>query len=177
MRLDASETRLVVSSLVENDRASLEVLFGQRVRELRTERGWSQSELGKRMKAYGHDLSQTTVAKLENGKRPIRLNEAQALCDIFGVAFSDLAEHDDGTPGLVGVQAVLTGRRRHFETMLRDVAEKIATTQAERDVAAARLDQLHRQQDEYSAKLEETEAALRGEIDIRPEDAIEWRRV
>lgn len=62
-----------------------EYFVGRRTRELREERGWSQAELGRRLAAYGFDMHQSTVAKLENSVRPIRYNEIDALAEIFGV--------------------------------------------------------------------------------------------
>ena len=48
---------------------------------LREERGWSQSEVARRMKVYGYNWHQTTVGRVENGKRPLRLNELMHLDD------------------------------------------------------------------------------------------------
>lgn len=71
-----------------------EANVGKRTRRHREQRGWSQEELGRRLGNYGFAMHQTTVAKLENGSRPIRLNEVQALADIFGVSPGDLFEED-----------------------------------------------------------------------------------
>lgn len=67
-----------------------EVAFGQRVRELRLARGWSQEDLAERLTALGFQFHQTQIGKLENGGRPIRLNEAGALAAIFEVPLPDL---------------------------------------------------------------------------------------
>jgi transcriptional regulator with XRE-family HTH domain len=53
---------------------------------LREERGWSQSEVARRMKVYGYNWHQTTVGRVENGKRPLRLNELMHLAAMFGVS-------------------------------------------------------------------------------------------
>jgi transcriptional regulator with XRE-family HTH domain len=44
------------------------------------------------MDLLGHPWHQTTVAKLEGGKRPIRVDEAVALADIFGVDLEQLVQ-------------------------------------------------------------------------------------
>jgi transcriptional regulator with XRE-family HTH domain len=62
-----------------------EVSLCQKVAQLREERGWSQAELAKRLSAIGFEMHQTTVAKLEAGKRPLRVAETLALAQIFGL--------------------------------------------------------------------------------------------
>ena len=69
-----------------------EAKVAERTRKLREERGWSQEELGRKLGTYGFAMHQTTVAKLEGAARPIRLNEVQALANIFGVSPADLFE-------------------------------------------------------------------------------------
>lgn len=64
--------------------------LGNRVRELRKERGWSQAELVTRLEALGVGMHQTTVAKLERGNRPTPAEELWALATVFGVDYSDL---------------------------------------------------------------------------------------
>lgn len=71
-----------------------EAKVAERTRKLREERGWSQEELGRKLGTYGFAMHQTTVAKLEGAGRPIRLNEVQALANIFGVSPADLFEED-----------------------------------------------------------------------------------
>jgi transcriptional regulator with XRE-family HTH domain len=62
-----------------------ERLLCQKVAQFREERGWSQAELAKRLSAIGFEMHQTTVAKLEAGKRPLRVAEAFALAQVFGL--------------------------------------------------------------------------------------------
>lgn len=59
--------------------------FGQKVRAYRQERGWSQEELARRLRDLGLDMHQTTIAKLEAGRRPTRLSEAYAIALAFGL--------------------------------------------------------------------------------------------
>ncbi len=61
----------------------LERTFGEVVRRLRQERGWTQAKLAGLLGLYGIKMHQTTFAKLEAGDRPIRLNEAAVLAVIF----------------------------------------------------------------------------------------------
>jgi transcriptional regulator with XRE-family HTH domain len=62
-----------------------EKILGQKVRQLRTERGWTQEQLAEKLNGLGWTMHQTTVAKLEAGARPIRIAEADALALAFGL--------------------------------------------------------------------------------------------
>jgi transcriptional regulator with XRE-family HTH domain len=62
-----------------------EKVIAQKIRQLRIERGWSQEDLAERMTRYGWPMHQTTIAKLEAGKRPIRAGEVFALTLVFGL--------------------------------------------------------------------------------------------
>lgn len=59
--------------------------FGDKVRQWRRERNWSQDELAQRLRRHGFDMHQTTVAKIERGSRPLRVAEAAAIATIFRV--------------------------------------------------------------------------------------------
>ncbi|MHA7298209.1 helix-turn-helix transcriptional regulator [Pseudarthrobacter sp. MDT3-1] len=59
--------------------------------DLREERGWSQSELARRMVDAGWPkYTQMTVSRTEKGDRPIRLNEAESLAQVFDVELYNL---------------------------------------------------------------------------------------
>jgi len=60
-----------------------EHVLGKRVRELRQARGWSQDDVARQMVAGGFSWRQTTVAKTEKADRPVRVNEATALAQLF----------------------------------------------------------------------------------------------
>ena len=66
--------------------ATPEQIAGRQLALLRAERGWSQSEVTRRMAAYGYSWHQTTVGRIERGKRPLRLNELVHLSAMFGVS-------------------------------------------------------------------------------------------
>lgn len=59
--------------------------------DLREERGWSQSEVARKMAEAGWPkYTQMTVSRTEKGERPIRLNEAEALAGVFGIEMFEL---------------------------------------------------------------------------------------
>lgn len=77
----------------EENAGSVEDWFGRRVREERELRGWTQFELAERLRRQGISLHQSAIAKIElrdvDRPRTIRLDEAKALSEAFGV---DLAQ-------------------------------------------------------------------------------------
>jgi len=62
-----------------------EKAFGEKVRQWRRARDWSQDFLAEQMSDLGFEMHQTTVAKIERGARPLRVSEAVALSTIFDV--------------------------------------------------------------------------------------------
>lgn len=67
-----------------------ESVIAMKTRQLRVERGWSQATLAEKMTALGFDMHQTTIAKLEAAKRPIRGNEVYGLAAVFGLPIQAL---------------------------------------------------------------------------------------
>jgi transcriptional regulator with XRE-family HTH domain len=59
---------------------------GRQLVVLRAERGWSQSEVARRMQASGYNWHQATVGRVESGKHPLRLNELMHLAAMFDVS-------------------------------------------------------------------------------------------
>jgi transcriptional regulator with XRE-family HTH domain len=64
----------------------LERALGHRIRQLREARGWSQADLAASMNRHGFNLHQTAIAKIEGGKRPIRVSELFALGVCLGMS-------------------------------------------------------------------------------------------
>lgn len=63
----------------------LKKLIGQRIKELRTDKGWSQSDLAR---ACGKDRQ--AIEKLENGKVNPTLYSLQEIAKALGVSLSTL---------------------------------------------------------------------------------------
>jgi len=93
----------------------LEAVVAKNVRWLRESRGLSQQELGSDLALHGFGMHYTTVAQLEVGARPLRLNEVAAIAALFEVPIESLWEKGG---------AVLNER----ETAAQD--ERLATAQA-----------------------------------------------
>jgi transcriptional regulator with XRE-family HTH domain len=57
------------------------VIFGQRLRELRLERGWNQSDLADKLK-----MSKSTIAEYESGKKLPRPEKLKEIANVFNTS-------------------------------------------------------------------------------------------
>ena len=67
--------------------ASIEERFGERIRQLRKDRGWSQEELAHRSK-----LHRTYISSLERGRRNVSLKALEQLASAFSVPLKTLMD-------------------------------------------------------------------------------------
>lgn len=110
----------------ESNRATmtrLEMVMIEKFRVLREERGWSQSELSDRLAEFGIDMHQTTIAKLEAGKRPLRVSEMFGLSHTFGMppgAVFSMTIREENFGSLEALQQELA----RTEQMVADFREK-----------------------------------------------------
>jgi transcriptional regulator with XRE-family HTH domain len=101
--------------------------FGERVKELRNRRGWSQEKLADLMSAAGFPWRQTTTAKTEAADRPVRVSEVAALARIFAVppaAMFDVGIEADTAYELHGItraEAELERVQRRVQAQLDDL--------------------------------------------------------
>lgn len=100
-----------------------EALFRQRMVALRKSRSMSQSALAAAFDRYGLPFHQQLIARIETGKRAVRLDEAVVIADIFGTSVAAMA-------GLSGESADLDRRARAAELAARiaEDATRIALT-------------------------------------------------
>ena len=68
----------------------LEATVAKNVRWLRESHGLSQEQLGSDLAHHGFGMHYTTVAQVEVGARPLRLNEVAALAALFQVPIESL---------------------------------------------------------------------------------------
>lgn len=73
-------------------RRAIENRFGERLRKLRDERGWSQTQLADLLTAQGFLAYGSTVAKLEANERDLRAEEAAVFADVFGCSVDQLLD-------------------------------------------------------------------------------------
>lgn len=68
-----------------------EANFIRNMQLLREQNGWSQGEFAKRMQEAGWpSFHQTTVSRIEQGNRPVRLGEARGIAKVLGTITSQM---------------------------------------------------------------------------------------
>jgi len=75
----------------------LEAAVAKNVRRLRESHGVSQRQLGADLSRHGFGMHQMTVAQLEAGAKPLRLNEVAAIAAYFDVPLESLWHEAFGT--------------------------------------------------------------------------------
>lgn len=108
------------------------ILFGQKVRALRTALGWSQADLAQRMTAWGHRLHQTQIAKIEAGERVTTIDELAGFARILEVDVGDLVStpvNDEGRRVIEGEEMLV----RKFDAQLKQLNEQIEELTNRRD--------------------------------------------
>lgn len=65
--------------------ADIAVRFGQRVRELRQTKGWSQEAFAAKC-----GLDRTYISGIERGKRNVSLRNIEVIAETLGLTLSDL---------------------------------------------------------------------------------------
>lgn len=73
--------------------------FGERVRDLRIDRGWSQAELGRRAHMHGQ-----TINNIEHGRNKGGWKSRKKLAEVFGIPLAEF----DGQPLRKGDPNVVT---------------------------------------------------------------------
>jgi transcriptional regulator with XRE-family HTH domain len=110
----------------EPQRLTPEQIAGRKMALLRQERGWSQAQTARSMKPYGYNWAQSTVARIESGERPLRLNEVVHVAALFNVSPIELLV-PTSTPGRLkeDIKASEEGRefvRRQLEEAKAELA-------------------------------------------------------
>lgn len=60
------------------------------MRDQREAKGWSQTEFAKRLSDRGLPFHQTTVQRIENGRRPLKLAEALVIAEVLETKFETM---------------------------------------------------------------------------------------
>lgn len=88
-----NETEDSLEARFEQDEAN----FAKNMQRLRGRRGWSQGEFARQMQAAGWtSFHQTTVSRIENGTRPVRLGESRGIAEALGSTVSQMIQPSDG---------------------------------------------------------------------------------
>ncbi len=65
-------------------------IIGEKVRMLRKERALTQKQLAEKLQLCGHEFSDLTVLRIENGARFVPDYEVKILAKFFGVSYEFL---------------------------------------------------------------------------------------
>jgi transcriptional regulator with XRE-family HTH domain len=112
--------------------------LAQRLKKLRTQQKLTQQKLTEKLVAAGCPMTWTQLARLEKGTRSLRVVEAAALCDIFGVSMNTLAGLESSPE--VDLRRAINGLRMALDTCERACAAGQEAEQAMREIQAT-LDQ------------------------------------
>ncbi|OBI42992.1 helix-turn-helix transcriptional regulator [Mycobacterium colombiense] len=104
--------------------------FRKRIKLERERRRMTQQDLVKALKTKGIELHETTIAKIERGDRSVRIDEASAVADVFGISLD----------ALLGRRARPKSDRVHVLTAVADTA--IRSTGQILDIADAVRDRI-----------------------------------
>ena len=112
-----------------------ELMFGDRVRELREEHGMSQAGLAARLGRLGVKIDPSAIARLEKGKRSIRIGEAVRIAEVFGVTAG----------AMIAPRVSLADLIRRTEVYRQECMRLAEDARAEADRAADRIEELRAQ--------------------------------
>ncbi|MEV6907991.1 helix-turn-helix transcriptional regulator [Amycolatopsis sp. NPDC051071] len=115
---DHSSLEVSKAKPTRKDFEEYEEVLSSKIRQLRTDRGWSQEDLANHLERVGFKMHQTTIAKLESGKRPIRASEVFALSYVFRIPMEALWSLP--TPG---EPAPLSKMREEFDELSSELRE------------------------------------------------------
>jgi transcriptional regulator with XRE-family HTH domain len=134
--------------------------FGSRVKDLRRLRGWTQEEFARRMTAAGHQMHQTTVAKMESGARPTNIKELAAIAMLFDVSIAalfdpaeDAAMHQK-LAVLAYKLAALSDEKNRLVHRLEEISAEWTSTEIERRELASQIIARDQEREEEKARLD-----------------------
>lgn len=130
----------MLHAVAHNQRDSTpEERFGRAVRAARESRRWSQEELSYLLKAETQvTIDQSGVARIESGKRAVRLNEVVALSRLLGIHFSTDSHVEDHAMD---------------ERLLAEAENELAKTEHAMDMLRARIEERDRELTELRAQM------------------------
>ena len=67
-------------------------IIGEKVRAIRTERGWTQKQLSEKLQLEGYEFSELTVLRIEKGQRFVPDYELKALAKTLDIAYENLLD-------------------------------------------------------------------------------------
>ncbi|MGH2788909.1 MAG: helix-turn-helix domain-containing protein [Actinomycetota bacterium] len=126
--------------MTDQDYPELQSVIAHNLRRLRDERGDSQAHFAARI--LGLDWTQSTVAQIERGYRPVNVDELLLLPLLLECELWELLDHDGpwirvGKHGRVepkALKSIVTGKRPKPSPSAREVAERFSRESAEHEL-------------------------------------------
>jgi transcriptional regulator with XRE-family HTH domain len=113
---------------------NVRVLVGERIRNLRKERGWSQEELGEKA-----DLHHTYVGAVERGEKNASIDTLDKIADALGIEMVDLFTLAKGKINVDKLRAyIIEEVKESSPAMLKLIAALIQTARSEKVPASKR---------------------------------------
>ena len=138
-------------------------LVGQNVRNLRVARGMNQEQLAAEVAERGLQFRQQTIAKIESGQRPLRLQEAIELVSALN-ADVDVLLNGPKVTGEIRRQQELAV----LEAQAQDVAQRVTDLTMRLDDEQSRLDAIRRR----IARIAATKVTSDGMVVVQPRDYL-----
>jgi Predicted transcription factor, homolog of eukaryotic MBF1 len=69
-------------------------IIGNKIKKLRKENSLTQKELAEKLQLEGHEFSDLTILRIEQGKRFVPDYEVIILADFFGITTDELLKKD-----------------------------------------------------------------------------------
>lgn len=150
----------------KDDSSPLDIRYGERLRTLREDRGFTQAVMVDHMRRRGVPYMNTsTLSRIEAGTRPVRLSEARVISTIFDVDMDAMIDADE---------AYVMQQSRHRYARNRYVAFRDDVTEVTRS-------QL--QMEKYDLALlrdlldDETNPGIRAKIELAIENVESYLRI
>lgn len=138
--------------------SSAEAVFGAMVRTRRGHLALTQEQLRKRLlDSYGIDLSKTAMSRLEQGERPIRLNEVQALANLLTIDMSGFGRAANPEHG--GDEFVARAIKKS--------EERLSAVRKELDAVQSQLEMLNAARQEAQLRYDRLREQVRGLNDLQ----------
>ena len=113
---------------------NVRVLVGERIRNLRKERGWSQEELGEKA-----DLHHTYVGAVERGEKNASIDTLDKIADALGIEMVDLFTLTKGQMNVDKLRAyIIEEVKESSPELLKLIAALIQTARSEKVPASKR---------------------------------------
>lgn len=111
--------------------------FREQVRRAREARSMTQTDLAKALKAFGLPFHQQTVQRIEQGERPVRLNEAYLIAQVLDLSLDTMTA--TSTPSARELRFAVDGLRRKAQQEADNIAESMTELEDELGVLLAAL--------------------------------------